>query len=347
MLKTAPRLLRLLSLLQVRRFWEGRVLAERLDVTVRTLRRDVDRLRQLGYPVQSTSGVAGGYQLGVGASLPPLQFDDEEAVAVSIGLRTATRSNVAGVGEAAVRALVKLERTLPRRLQQRVGALRAIVPLERSAVGIDVDLLVGLAMACGERTRLRFRYESPRSGSRERLVEPAGLVDSGYRWYLVAWDVERADWRTFRVDRVRGELVTGEPFAPRPPPENGDLDKYVSRSISTDAYEVKARVVLSVSSSEAARYISPTAGTLEAVDEQRCILTAGARDVESLAMWITHAGIDFQVEEPPELVAKLRELHARLGRALRPRPDVVEAQRPSRTGRARTRASRARSSTDD
>jgi predicted DNA-binding transcriptional regulator YafY len=317
MLPTSARLLRLLSLLQARRFWSGADLAERLEVTDRTLRRDVDRLRSLGYPVHATSGVAGGYQLGAGAALPPLQLDDDEALAVSIALGTAANSSVSGIDEAAVRALVKLEQVLPTRLRKRADALRStIVPLSRASATVDAALLSTLASACRDHVELRFPYADSRGRASERRVEPQGLVHTGYRWYLVAWDVGKEDFRTFRVDRISKPPALGARFAPRPPPDGGDLKKYVSRSLSTGVYEAQARLILHAPLEAVAERLSPSAALLERIDDQRCRLQAGAPSLEGIAIWILMLGFHFEVEHPPELVGTLRSLAQRLKRIL-------------------------------
>src|SRR5579872_2049210 len=256
MLQTSARLLRLLSLFQAQRYWSGGELSVRLDVTARTLRRDVDRLRSLGYPVHSTSGIAGGYQLGAGATLPPLLLDDEEAVAVALGLRTAVSGSVTGIEEASVHALLKLEQVLPSRLSHRVAALHTfIVPLvsrdsDNRDSGhpdsnyrrptVDAERLSALAGACRDRQGIRFSYHNRTGAPSARAVEPHRLVHTGYRWYLVAWDVGRQDWRTFRVDRIEGKLKTSTHFKPRKPPE-GDFATYVSKSLSQVPYPYRAR----------------------------------------------------------------------------------------------------------
>jgi predicted DNA-binding transcriptional regulator YafY len=328
MLLTSARLLRLLSLLQVRRFWSGADLAERLEVTGRTLRRDVDRLRSLGYPVHSTSGVAGGYQLGAGAALPPLQLDDDEALAVSIALGSVAAQSVSGIDEAAVRALVKLEQVLPVRLRRRADALRAtIVPLQRTGTSVRATLLSTLAGACRDHTEVSFGYADARGRASERRVEPLGLVHTSYRWYLVAWDVGRADYRTFRVDRIAGEPAAGASFAPRPPPEGGDLRTYVSRSLSTAAYGAQASVILHAPYASIAERVSPSAVLLERLDAGRCRLTLGAHSMDSLAAWILMLGVDFEIETPEELREQVRVLHARLGRVLRTRQARARSSR--------------------
>ncbi|WP_197359093.1 helix-turn-helix transcriptional regulator, partial [Streptomyces clavuligerus] len=204
MLETSARLLRLLSLLQAHREWSGAELAERLGVTARTVRRDADRLRALGYPVNASPGTGGGYRLGAGARLPPLLLDDEEAVAVAVGLRTSAGQGVEGIGETSVRALAKLEQVLPDRLRRRVSTLNSVtVPMLRvPRVQVDPSVLTELATACRDSEKLRFRYRDHSGSGTRRTVEPHRLVCTERRWYLVAWDLDRADWRTFRVDRV-------------------------------------------------------------------------------------------------------------------------------------------------
>ncbi|MCK6211220.1 YafY family transcriptional regulator [Georgenia sp. EYE_87] len=210
------RALRLLSLLQTHRFWSGPELAGRLGVSERTLRRDVDRLRELGYRVAAQPGAAGGYQLEGGASVPPLLLDDDEAVAIAVGLRTAA---VQGVGEGeqtSLRALAKIEQVLPRNLRRRVSALQEhTIPAVRSDARVAADVLAQLALACRDHERVRFRYTARSGTETSRLVEPHSLVPRDRRWYLVAWDVARADWRTFRIDRLTDLFSTGARVAPR------------------------------------------------------------------------------------------------------------------------------------
>lgn len=316
MLQTSARLLRLVALLQARRFWTGPELCERLEVTDRTLRRDVNRVRALGYPVLATSGVAGGYQLGAGASLPPLQLEDDEALAVSLALGTAATGSITGIEEAALRAHAKLEQVLPQRLRRRANTLRAaIVPLQRSRVQVDAVLLSTLASACRDNVSLQFAYADNKKQQTRRSVEPQGVVHTGFRWYLVAWDRDREDFRTFRVDRIEGKPDLGERFNPRPAP-GGDLKAYVSRSLSTHAYEFRARVLLHAPLEVALERVSPAAGYLERVDDEHCLLSAGAPSLDALSLWILLIGADFEVQEPKELISHLREIHLRLGRVL-------------------------------
>ncbi|MEO6085125.1 MAG: WYL domain-containing protein, partial [Umezawaea sp.] len=215
MKETSARLLRLLTLLQTRRDWSGQALADQLGVTARTVRRDVDKLRALDYPVNAVKGIAGGYRLGAGTRLPPLLIDDEEAVAIAIALRTATASSVDGIGETALRALVKLEQVLPVRLRRRIHALQvSTVNAPRAAPTVDAELLTAIGTACRDRLRLRFDYRGHDGTDSIRDTEPHELVSWGPRWYLVAWDVQRQDWRTFRVDRIHPHTPTGPKFTP-------------------------------------------------------------------------------------------------------------------------------------
>jgi predicted DNA-binding transcriptional regulator YafY len=300
MLETSARLLRLLSLFQARRYWSGAELSERLEVTARTLRRDVDKLRSLGYPVNSTSGTAGGYQLGAGAILPPLLLDDDEAVAVAVGLRTSASGTVTGMEEASVRALAKLQQVLPSRLRRRVAALSSFI--------------VPLTGACRDYEKIRFRYQSRDGTASEREVEPHRLVHTGRRWYLAAFDVTRNNWRTFRVDRIEPGLTTGTRFAPRKPPE-GDFAAYVSKSVAYAPYPHRAKIVLHVSVEEASKKVPPAAGTLEAIDGRSCMLHMGAGSLDMLAIYLAMIGFDFEVREPAELVEHIRSLAERLSRA--------------------------------
>jgi predicted DNA-binding transcriptional regulator YafY len=314
MLETSARLLRLLSLLQARREWAGPELAQRLEVGVRTVRRDVERLRRLGYPVEATRGVAGGYRLGPGAEIPPLLLDEEEAVAVAVGLRTAARVGVAGIEETSVRALAKLERVMPSRLRRRINALgAATVPYAFTGPAVDAEALATIAAACRDHERLRFRYRSHDGVSTGRLVEPHRLVHTGRRWYLVAWDTARADWRTFRVDRLE-RPAPDRRFVPREPPAE-DLAAYVSRAVSASRDRYRAQVVLHAPIAEVAPRVPPAVGTLEPLDDRRCLLHTGSDWLGGLAVYIAEIGVDFEVLEPPELVARVRVLAGRFARA--------------------------------
>jgi len=316
MLETSARLLRLLSLFQARRYWTGAELVERLEVTSRTLRRDVDRLRHLGYPVHSTSGTSGGYQLGAGAVLPPLLLDDDEAVAVAVGLRTAASGGVAGIEESSVRALAKLEQVLPSRLRRRISALHSIiVPVTSGGPKVDAAVLSLIAGACRDCDGLRFGYRGKDGSASGRQVEPHRLVNFGRRWYLVAWDGGRGDWRTFRVDRIAKPALSGRRFLPRKLPAD-DIAAYVTRGIAYDQYPCRVSVVLHASAEQMAELIPCSMGTLEAIDDCRCRVHIGAHSMETLAGYIGQFGVDFEVMEPPELMEQIRRMSDRLERAV-------------------------------
>ncbi|MFI1440040.1 helix-turn-helix transcriptional regulator [Streptomyces fructofermentans] len=318
MVETSARLLRLLSLLQAHREWSGADLADRLGVTPRTVRRDVDRLRELGYPVNASPGTGGGYQLGAGAELPPLLLDDDEAVAVAVGLRTAAGQGIDGIGETSVRALAKLEQVLPHRLRRRVGALNDFtVPMLRGPVPSPVDpaVLTELAAACRDSERLRFEYRDHEGATSRRTVEPHRLVCTERRWYLVGWDVDRDDWRTFRADRVSPRPPHGPRFPPRRPPAD-DLAAYVSKGVSVRAYATQAVVRLLVPLEEAARRVSPSAGTLEADGPASCVLRTGAANLDVMVIHVMLMGIEFEVLEPVALLDAIRAGRDRLTAAL-------------------------------
>lgn len=315
MLETSARLLRLLSLLQVRRDWTGADLAERLSVDVRTIRRDVDKLRSLGYPVNAAPGVAGGYQLGAGAELPPLLLDDDEAVAVAVGLRTAANGTISGIEETSVRALAKLEQVLPSRLRGRVNAIQSYTTSMSSwGPTVDASVLTTIASACRDHQRLRFTYQAHDGSEGRRHVEPQGLVHTGRRWYLLAWDVDRADWRTFRVDRMDAAPTLGARFPPREPPAE-DLAEYISRQFSVAPYKHRARLLMHAPFTNVVQRTSPTSVHLEPVDERSCLLTTGADSLEAMTVYLGLIGFDFDVLEPPELADHLRTVGERLVRA--------------------------------
>ncbi|MEU7038584.1 YafY family protein [Streptomyces sp. NPDC046237] len=317
MLETSARLLRLLSLLQAHREWSGADLAERLGVTTRTVRRDVDRLRELGYPVDASPGTGGGYQLGAGAELPPLLLDDDEAVAVAVGLRTAAGQGVEGIGEASVRALAKLEQVLPGRLRRRVSTLNAFtVPMLRTpATRVDPAVLTELANACRDSERLRFEYRDHGGTATRRTVEPHRLVCTERRWYLVAWDVDRADWRTFRVDRIDPKPPHGPRFPPREPPAD-DLAAYVAKGVSGAAYAAEATIRLHVPLAEAATVVGPMDGVLEPDGDDACLLRAGAVSLQGMVVHVLMLGLEFEVVAPRELDDRVRVLRDRLSRAV-------------------------------
>src|SRR5580658_8543838 len=321
-LSASARLLRLLTLLQARATWSGADLSERLDVTARTLRRDIDRLRALGYPVESTTGVAGGYKLGDGASLPPLHLDEEEATAVFVGLHTAAGTDVTGADTAAIRALSKLERVLPTRLKRRLATLRtSVLSLADHAPAISLADVSTLALACSERLVTRFAYARHDGSSSQREVEPHRIVHVGRRWYLVAWDVPKEEWRTFRVDRMRKPETAAQRFKARSPPDD-DLVRYVTQSLSQSPYQYRARVLLHSPAEALRERVTAYEGTLERVSENRCILQTGARSLESLAIFVAMLGVEFEVIEPADLVAAARKLGERRRRVKATAADV-------------------------
>jgi predicted DNA-binding transcriptional regulator YafY len=318
MTETSSRLLELLSLLQARREWQGAELADRLEVSGRTLRRDIERLRQLGYPVESVTGPAGGYTLRAGTAMPPLLLDDDEAVAIAVGLRTAARASVTGIEETALQALVKLEQVLPAHLRRRVRALgAATIAPPADGPTVDPQHLTVIAAACRDSERLRFAYQSRDGTDSRREVEPHSIVNLGRRWYLVAWDCGREDWRTFRVDRLDRPASTGVGFDPRKLPTK-DAAAYVERSITAAPSRFEARVTLRVPADEVASKIPSYWGTIEPIDEHTCEYRTGDEHLDWLAVRIAMLGVDFEVQEPPELVDELRTLADRLERAAAP-----------------------------
>ncbi|HET6296256.1 MAG TPA: YafY family protein [Kribbella sp.] len=311
MLETSARLLKLLSLLQSPKDWSGAALAGELGVGVRTVRRDVDKLRNLGYPVEAVPGVA-GYRLGAGASLPPLLLDDEEAVAVAIGLRSSATGSVAGIEESSVRALTKLEQVLPSRLRHRVKLLQSVAVPPTVGATVEPDVLLAVAAACRDHQRLRFDYRSHDGTTSVRTTEPHRLVHTGRRWYLVGWDLDRDDWRTFRLDRLTPRIPTGPRFTPRQPPE---LDQTMS-GVAWRAYRYQARFLVRAPAEQIADRIGNTVGTVEAVDESSCTVETGSNSLDELLLYIGVLGYDFEVQSPPELVAHTQTLISRLSAAV-------------------------------
>jgi predicted DNA-binding transcriptional regulator YafY len=312
---TSSRLLTLLSLLQARRDWPGAELARRLEVSGRTVRRDVERLRELGYPVESLTGPAGGYTLHAGTAMPPLLVDDEEAVAIAVGLRTAAGLSVAGIEETAVRALVKLEQVLPTRLRRRVAALGwATSTPPAGGPEVDPEHLTVIATACRDTERLRFAYRDRQGTESRREVEPYAVVNLGLRWYLVAWDPAREDWRTFRVDRLTRPASTGVRFAPRELPAE-DAATFVNETLATQPYRYQARVVLHAPVEEIRRHLPSGWGTADPLGDRATELRTGDDDLQWLALRVAMFGVDFDVREPPELREQFQALARRLDAA--------------------------------
>ncbi|WP_210493718.1 WYL domain-containing protein [Patulibacter sp. SYSU D01012] len=307
------RMLRLLSLLQTHRFWPGGELSGRLGVSPRTLRRDVERLRELGYPVAATRGAAGGYRLEAGADLPPLLLDDDEAVAIAVGLRSAAGGAVAGMEETSVRALAKLEGLLPTRLRRRVHALGAYtVPLMRTqGVRVDADTLTTIAAACRDDERLRLRYRRRDGEERDRTVEPHRLVCVERYWYLVAWDLHREDWRTFRVDRMGDVRASGTRFVPKELPAP-DAATFVARSLGASPTRYAVDATVEAPAAVVAQQVRPFRGTAEPEGEGRCRLRMQGDSLPWLAAALALLDADFTLHGPPELQAWLDRLEGRL-----------------------------------
>ncbi|TWD79450.1 putative DNA-binding transcriptional regulator YafY [Kribbella amoyensis] len=312
MLETSARLLKLLSLLQSPREWSGAVLADELGVGVRTVRRDIDKLRSLGYPVEAVPGVA-GYRLGAGAALPPLLLDDEEAVAVAIGLRAAATGNVTGIEESSLRALTKLEQVLPSRLRHRVDLLRVVAVTPATGATVDPAVLMTVATVCRNHERLRFDYLGHDGTASVRTTEPHRLLHTGRRWYLIAWDLDREDWRTFRLDRLTPRIPTGPRFQPREAP---DLDR-TREGIASGGYRYQATFHIQAPAEVVADQLAGTVATVEPIDDRTCQLRAGSNSLDELLLYPALLGHPFHLQAaPPELETHLKTLTTRLHQAL-------------------------------
>ena len=317
MAETSARLLSLLSLLQSPREWPGPELARRLDVTTRTVRNDVERLRRLGYPVQATRGAVGGYRLSAGAAMPPLLLEDDEAVAVAVSLGTAAGGAIEGLEETALRALTKLQQVLPPRLGRRVDALQSHtvrVSGQRRGPQVDGALLASIAAAARDREIMRFRYSDHSGSGTERQAEPYRLVNWGRRWYLVAYDLERADWRTFRVDRVAEPRALGDRFTLRRLPAD-DIAAYVAAKTRQVQMKVRGRVIVHAPADEVATRMGSWSGSVEPLGPDRCLLQLGGRSVEDIAFWLGVLDADFEILDSPELAAAARRIADRYARA--------------------------------
>lgn len=315
---TVERVLRLLSLLQQRPTWTAAELGQELGITDRSVRRDIERLRALGYPVQAAPGVGGGYRLGAGRDLPPLLLDDEEATASAVSLRLAAGGTVSGIGDAALRALAKIDQVMPPRLR---GSVRALHDASETLAGtgeVDVDTLTTLAHACRDQVQVRFTYTSHRGVELQRRVEPVRMVAAGPRWYLMAYDLGREDWRTFRLDRMQGVEATTFRFRAREHPDPGE---YVQSSVTASPYEYLARVRLHIPAQEARRRVPPQVARIEEDEtEGWCMLIAGADDLEWLALYLAPLRVEMEILEP----AELREVAASLAKRL----STMASQRP-------------------
>ena len=317
MADTSSRTLRLLSLLQGRRYWPGSELAERLQVSARTLRRDVDRLRELGYPIQAQRGVDGGYQLAAGTALPPLVVDDEEAVALAVGLQVGAQGGVEGTAEASMRALTKVIQVMPARLRRRVEALTAATVSatwgSTAQVAVDPAILTTTAMACRDTERLRFSYTAASGEQTDRHVEPYRLVLLGRRWYLVCYDLARQDWRSFRLDRLTGPRGTGARFRPRELPA-ADAAAFVQAGIGSFAavYEVEALVG---APAETVRERFGRWARVEEVTQARSRIRMTVDQLDWPMLLLGSLGAEFEVVNPPELLDQVRDWGRRFGQA--------------------------------
>lgn len=310
------RALQLLSLLQSHRLWRGAELADRLEVTERTVRRDVDRLRELGYPVDATSGTDGGYRLATGAHVPPLVLDDDEAVAVAVGLRYAAGAAIGGMEEASLRALTKIEQMLPSRLRRRVSALHSSVSSMRWAaddIVVDPESLSVLAAACRDREDVRFDYQRRDGEHSRRLVEPHQLVTAGRRWYLVAWDQRRDDWRTFRLDRLREPQLAGNRFTPREIP-GGDAASFVAKSLGAIRRHHEATLAVDASFAELEDVLRWVDHALVETTSESCVVQIHGDDLDWLAITIARVALTTPVAvlKPSELADTVSQIAAHL-----------------------------------
>lgn len=316
------RALTLLSLLQTHRFWRCAELAERLDVTERTVRRDVDRLRELGYPVGAISGKYGGYRLESGAHMPPLVVDDDEAVALAVGLRYAAVAAIDGMEETSLRALTKIESLLPHRLRRRVAALHSSVTPVPSPTDhdlVDPESLSVLAAACRDQELARFDYRAGEGSDTRRLVEPHRLVTAGRRWYLVAWDRDRDDWRTFRLDRLARPWATGGRFAPREIP-GGDAAAYVARAIGSIPRERVATLKLGAGLDDVRDVLRWVDHVVVETKAGATVIQIRGEDLGRLAMTVARIAFSTPVRviEPDELAHAVGRLGTHLTHQHRP-----------------------------
>jgi predicted DNA-binding transcriptional regulator YafY len=307
---TTERVLTLLGLLQQRQVWTGPELAGRLGVTPRTVRRDVERLRALGYPVHASQGVGGGYRLGAGQNLPPLLLDDEEAIATAVSLLAGAGGAVAGAGDAALRALTKLDQVLPLRLRHDVRALSGSV--ESFGGGgrtpVDPEVLMTLARACRDEVEAGFGY--PSGGEvRRRRVEPYRLVASDRRWYLFGYDLDRDGWRSFRVDRMSEVAARTWHFRPRAAP---DAATYVQEGVASRVYRHQARFLVHAPADTVRAQIPASAAVVRPLGSERCEVLSGADSLDFALMHMVLLGHDFEVLDPPELGERCRALAERL-----------------------------------
>lgn len=306
----------MLSLLQTPREWPGSELADRLGVSDRTVRRDIDRLRELGYPVEASLGVTGGYRLAAGAALPPLLLDDEEAIAV--GLRAAAGQAVAGIEEASVRALAKLEQVLPAKLRRRVRVISAATTVfTGSGPTADPEVLATLAATITNSERVRFSYQAASGAQSRRNVEPNGLATTHRRWYLVAYDLDRNAWRSFRVDRITAPQPTAARFTPRELPAEDAAAYVIGARTDWGTPPYRVDITLHTPAYRIAGRLGEHPDHLVTVDPETCRLTEERDDApEWLAAQLISSGFEFEVHDSPELTTELRAARTRISRAI-------------------------------
>ena len=287
-------------MLQARREWSGQELASRLEVSTRTVRTDVERLRTIGYPIEASPGVGGGYRLGRGITMPPLLLDDEEAVAVAVSLRTSASVGVSGIEEASLRALVKLEQMLPARLRPKLDAIgAATVSVVFDGPTVDSEVLITIARAIRASERLRFSYVDYEGNQTRRTAEPHRLVVWGRRWYLLAWDTDRDAWRTYRVDRLTPKTPSGPRFKPRTLADD-EAASFVQRSAGTATWRYRARIRIHAPANQV-RGLLPLAVQVSAAGPRHCIIEVGSDTPHQLALYIGLLDTDFDILEPPDL----------------------------------------------
>lgn len=334
MLSTSARLLRLASLLQSRRHWAGPSLATELGVDVRTVRRDVDRLRELGYPVEASSGIGGGYALGRGADLPPLVLDDEEAVALAIALRAAS-ANVGGIEATSLRLMGKLDQMMPTRLRRRVTALHAVTLSVRSGPPlVDAALLSELAAACRDCRSLDFDYRNYAGNASRRHVQPLRLANYGRRWYLIAWDTGRDDWRSFRIDRIDGPPSAGVTFAPRPVPP--DVAERLERGIAFAPFACRITLRLRGSVDELQAILPVYCGVLEPETDTHSLLRVGAESPEGLLAQVLMIGREVELVDGNALLPALQQVLRRIEAVFAPPGEAGEANEVNEDGTVST-----------
>ena len=310
------RALRLLSLLQTYKFWSGEQLAAELEVSARTLRRDVDRLRELGYPVDATHGANGGYRLAAGTHLPPLLLDDDEAVAIAVGLRAAAGASIEGIEETTVRALAKLEQVLPDRLRRRVNAVHTNVSSMQwgaDIANVNAEALAVLALGCRDNEQVRFGYRRRDGDEAQRLVEPHSLVSAGRRWYLVGWDVRREDWRTFRLDRLDAPRLGGVRFQPRKLPAKS-ASAFVAASMASMPVPFEGKIFVNGPAAAVSSLIRYANARAEAIDDATCrvLIRSDSRAWLVTVVALLATEFDIVVEEPSDLLADVKRLGLRL-----------------------------------